>query len=100
MWNHAHNNWIELLVTGGLLAFSLAVAAAMALLARILIVWRRGRRVEGRAAALAAVGAMAAAGVHELLDFGLVVPANAAALIVVIGMAAGVPLNRKPPAED
>ncbi len=87
-WNHAHNDPLELLVTGGPAAAGLALVA-LAWLARAL--WRvrgRGARSETRAAAIAALGALAAVGFHELLDFGLTLPANAFTLAVVAGAAA------------
>ncbi|MFQ5349076.1 MAG: hypothetical protein ACE5EG_01390, partial [Thermoanaerobaculia bacterium] len=45
-------------------------------------------RPEDRAAGLAAVGALTAAAFHEMFDFGLVIPANALALLVIVGSAA------------
>lgn len=89
LWNRAHNDPLELLVTGGAIGLGLGLVAFAALLAPI----RRGLRssvgAPRRAAAVAASGAVAAAGLHELLDFGLVIPANALALLVVLGVAVG-----------
>ncbi len=45
---------------------------------------------------LAAFGALTAVGIHELLDFGLTIPANAAALAAVCGAAAGVQVRPRP----
>ena len=91
LWNRAHNDPLELLVTGGLVGLGLGLVALAALLGPI---WRRlrdGPELEDRAVGLAAVGALGAAGLHELLDFGLVIPANALALLVVLGAAAAAP---------
>lgn len=95
-WNRAHNNPLELLVTGGLIGLALGVLAVVGLFPRILRAARRGRSSEDRAAGLAALGALAAVGFHELLDFGLVIPANHLTLLVVLGAAAAVEIS--PPA--
>ena len=93
-WYHAHNGYAELLATGGLVAAVLVLAGAVGLARRLLDVLRRGRRSEDRAAALAALGGVAAVAVHEAFDFGLTLPANAFALAVLCGAAAGAPLLR------
>ena len=89
-WNRAHNDPLELLVTGGAVGFALGLLVLAGLLPPIWRSWRHGGGVEERAAGLAALGALAAAGLHELLDFGLVIPANALALLTVLGSAAAV----------
>jgi hypothetical protein len=94
VWNRAHNDPLELLVTGGLMGFALGLLATVALLTLSWRVLRRGRRVDDRAAGVAAIGALCAAGVHELMDFALVIPANALALLVILGATAGAELNR------
>ena len=97
LWNRAHNDPLELLVTGGLIALALAALAVLALLWQIWRSMRPGRRAEERAVVLAALGALAAAGLHELLDFGLVMPANALALLAIVGSAAAIGLKRAAP---
>ena len=89
LWLHAHNDYLEWLATGGPLAALLLAAALLALLRRLSAVLARGRRSEDRAAALAALGALAAVAVHEAFDFGLTMPAVAFTLAVVVGAGAG-----------
>jgi O-antigen ligase len=94
-WSHAHNDPLEILVTTGLVGF-LLLAAALALVTRQL--WHRlndGRRSEDHALALAGAGALAAALLHSLVDFGLTIPANAFTLAILLGMAITPPTRSK-----
>jgi O-antigen ligase len=86
---HAHNDWLELLVTTGVVGAALVVWGLWRLLARLSRVLLGGHRSEDRAAALAALGALASLAIHEGLDFGLTTPANAFTLAIVCGAAAG-----------
>jgi O-antigen ligase len=87
-WRHAHNDPLELLATAGLVGTALAVPGLLALIRRLASVLRHGRRSEDRAAGLAALGALAVMAIHEPLDFGLTIPANAFTLAVLLGAAA------------
>ncbi len=91
---HAHSDPLELLLTGGLVAAALAGFGLWRLAARLGRVLTEAARSEDRGAALAALGALAAVAVHECFDFVLTTPANAFALAVVCGAAAGVPIRR------
>ncbi|MCB1058018.1 MAG: O-antigen ligase family protein [Acidobacteria bacterium] len=87
VWRHAHSDWLELFVTTGVVGPVLLALGLFALTRSLLKTSRRAVRSEDRAAALAALGALAAAGTHELLDFGLTMPANALTLAVICGAA-------------
>jgi len=87
-WWHAHSDPIELLATTGLAGPLLLAAGLVVLVLRLIAVLRSGRRSEDRAAGLAALGALAAVGVHEWYDFGLTIPANALTLAILAGAAA------------
>jgi O-antigen ligase len=90
-WGRAHNDYLELLTTGGLVGAALMAVALVALGRRLLGVQRHGRSAAERAAALGALGALAAAAVHELFDFGLSIPANlVVAAVLASAAAAGV----------
>jgi O-antigen ligase len=89
LW-HAHSDWLELAATGGALALLLVAAALVVIVRRLLVLWRKGERSEDRAAPLAALGALAAVALHELVDFGLTMPANAVVLAAVAGAALAV----------
>jgi putative inorganic carbon (hco3(-)) transporter len=98
VWWHAHNGWLELAATAGVLGLVLVGAGLAAAGRGLLRVWRRGAHGEDRCAALAALGALVAVGTQELADFGLTLPANALALAVVVG--AALAARVVPPAED
>jgi O-antigen ligase len=88
-WTHAHNDYLELLVTGGLVAIVLLMVGVFLVLHRLWKVFFESIRSETRAAALAALGALISVGLHEIFDFGLVMPANALTLTAVVGAALG-----------
>ena len=88
-WTHAHNDYLELLVTGGVVAALLLVVGVLLVLLRLWRVFFESERSETRAAALAALGALISVGLHEIFDFGLVMPANALTLAAVVGAALG-----------
>lgn len=89
-WRHAHNDYLELLVTAGLAGVAVLAPALVSLLGRLRRVLLHGRRSADRAAAVAVLGALAGAGVHSAFDFGLTMPANAITLAVLCGAGAGV----------
>jgi O-antigen ligase len=94
-WWHAHSDVLELLATTGALGVLLAAVGIVALVRRLLAVLRGYGRSEDRAAALALLGICVALGLHELLDFGLTMPANALTLAVLAGAASTAELGRR-----
>ncbi len=87
-WRHAHSDWIEFLATTGILGALLLGSGLFFYGRRLRQVIQRGEHSEGRAAGLAALGALVAVGLHSFADFGLTMPANAFTLAVVAGAAA------------
>lgn len=87
-WWHAHCDPLELLATTGVVGVLLLVVGAAALGLRLLRRLLEVRHSEERAALVAGLGALVAAGLHEMVDFGLTMPADALALVVVVGAAA------------
>lgn len=90
VWFHAHSDVLELLVTTGLVGFSIACWGLVILVRRLWQALRNGRRSEDRAMALAAWGTLAGVLAHSLIDFGLTLPSNAVLVVVVLGLACGV----------
>lgn len=89
-WEHAHNDYLELLATGGPLALAVALAGLLWLTRALWRTAHLGRRSEDRAAGLIALGALATAACHAFFDFGLSMPANAFTLTILCGLALGV----------
>lgn len=98
VWRHAHSDPLELLVTAGGLGTAVALVGVVALVLRLVRVLRWGVRTEDRAGAVAALGALAALGLHECVDFGLTIPANAFTLAVLCGAAVSARLAPARPA--
>ena len=87
--DHAHNDYLEILVEGGLAQFIPALLA-------IVLVWRCGLRAIRRAAghpigglAIGAVMAVATVTIHSFSDFGMHIPACAALVIVLCAYVCG-----------
>lgn len=93
-WQHAHNDYLELLATTGLIGLPLVLVGALVMGRRLIAVLEGGRRSEDRAAGLAALGALAAAAAISAVDFGLTTPANAFTLAAICGLAGGAPTGR------
>jgi len=101
-WFHAHSDPLELLATTGVVGGLLLLLGAVSLVVRLVRRLLEVRHSEERAALAAGLGAFVAAGLHELVDFGLTMPANALALVVVLGaaVAAREPRRRAQRASD
>lgn len=95
-WRHAHADWIEFLATTGLLGAALLGIGLFFYGKRLRQVVLHGERSEGRAAGLAALGALVAVAIHSFADFGLTIPANALALAVVAGAAGATRVAKQP----
>lgn len=86
-WWHAHNDWLELLATTGVIGAALVLAGLVVILTRLGRVLTDGARSEDAAAAVAAFGALTAVAIHSFFDFGLAMPANPIVLAVILGSA-------------
>jgi hypothetical protein len=95
-WDHAHNDLLELLATGGLLSAAAIAIGAVFLARQLMVVLTDGLRTEDRAAGLAGLTLLAALAVLETLDYGLTMPANAFTVVVLLGAAAAASTRQSP----
>lgn len=93
-WRHVHNDWLELLICVGIVG---VLVLAVGVGASIRSLLRRGipERSEDRAALVATAGVLVVVGLHELLDFGLTMPANQLLLATVLGAGAAALADRR-----
>jgi O-antigen ligase len=94
-WWHAHSDVLELLATTGLFGLALAALAVVALVRRAFALLSSRGRSEDRAAALTLLGVLGALAVHEMLDFGLTMPANAFTVAVLAGAVLGTEVSAR-----
>jgi hypothetical protein len=98
--DHAHNEYLEALVEGGVLRLAWSLLAVAAVLR---LGWRAVRQYEGRPAAALAMGGLFAVitmVLHSAGDFGLHLPAIAFLAAVVCAQLCGMEDGRHPSAAD
>jgi O-antigen ligase len=98
-WWHGHSDLLELLATTGVVGMLLLLIGLAPIPRRLLRVIAGRGRSENRAAALAVLGALTSVLIHEMVDFGLTMPANALALAVLVGAGLAIPPGAPRPAE-
>jgi O-antigen ligase len=88
----AHNDFLQLLVSGGFIGGLLGLTVVASTLILLMRYWRAQQHREERSIALGAIGALGALIVHGVVEFNLSVPAITATLAMVCGwgMAAAV----------
>ncbi len=84
--DYAHNDFLQLLAETGILGLMIALWALVGLLTFTVRRWRARRDPLVRGLVLGGVGAVVAAMIHSVVDFGLHMPANAVALVIVAGL--------------
>lgn len=94
--DHAHNDFVELKVTGGWIGFLAGLAGLFAAFRGLAVAWRRQpHRIES-AFALSGIGALAALSVHALFDFNFAIPSIPATLALMLGWAFAAAADRSP----
>jgi O-antigen ligase len=92
--NHAHNDYLELLVETGVLGTTLMIWFLVAMFRRAWNKIKDRDDYEGRVLTLATLSGVVALLVHSLLDFNLHIPANAA-LFFALCSAAATPFKQR-----
>jgi len=81
----AHNDFLQLLVTGGWFSALLGIVAFASMMIALLTGWLQQRHREESALVLAAFGALLALTIHGLFEFNMSIPAIPATLAVMLG---------------
>jgi O-antigen ligase len=92
-WDHAHNDYLELLLEAGIIGTLLAAAFFLFLFRIIVRVEWRGRDIYLGAGFLASITTMA---LHSIVDFNLHIPSNAILFSLILGLAAAFSRGKKP----
>lgn len=83
----AHNDYLELLASGGLIGFALLLCFVFVFLRRARATLRGGDDAFRRAACVGALAGLFGVAVHSLFDFGLHMTANAALFVALVAVA-------------
>jgi O-antigen ligase len=85
-YEHAHNDFLELLGEQGVIGTTLLVLPVLMMLFRIVRAYGRTRDPLARGVLFAAIGGSVAILVHGLVDFNLHIPANALYFVALLGL--------------
>ena len=85
LYEQAHNDALQLLVTGGWISLTLAALALGTMFVLLIRGWARQRRREEAAVTLAAAAALFSLLVHGIAEFNFSIPAIPATLAMVLG---------------
>lgn len=88
--DYAHNDYLQFLAELGLIGFLMAGAVVTLIVGRVVRAGLQNRDNDHRWLGLGCAGALAAILIHSAADFNLYVPANAAVLAWICGIAASV----------
>ena len=85
-YDHAHNDYVELLTDHGFIGISLFAALVLCVIARTIGVMRHRRSALAKGLAFSTTMACCAALLHSLVDFNLQVPTNAMLFTCILGL--------------
>ncbi len=89
-YDHAHNEYLELLLEGGVLGLGLVLAAGSFLVRNCLRGWRREQSTPSGDLIVGGLIGCVAVGLHSFVDFGLHIPAVTVLLVVLAAQLSGV----------
>ncbi len=87
LFDHAHNDYLELLTDTGVPGLLLGCGAAALFFSALYRAWRRKHGMFGKCLGAGGLASIVAIAVHSVTDFNLHIPANALLLAVVCGIA-------------
>jgi O-antigen ligase len=85
-YDHAHNDYVELLTDAGLTGFLGGIALAAAFFILVLKAWMKRHRTYVKAIGAGGMASLSAIAVHSVTDFNLHIPANALLLSVIAAL--------------
>jgi O-antigen ligase len=85
-YDHAHNDYVELLTDHGFIGISLFAALVLCVIARTIGVLRHRKSALAKGLAFSTIMACCAALLHSLVDFNLQVPTNAMLFTCILGL--------------
>jgi len=85
-FDHAHNDYLEILSEVGGIGFALLALAGLLFLLRSLSGLARSSVREGQVIALGGISGLVALSLHSLMDFNLAIPANSLTLAAALGI--------------
>lgn len=85
-YDHAHNDYVELVTDHGLIGISLFAALVLSVIARTIAVLRHRKSALAKGLAFSTTMACCAALLHSLVDFNLQVPTNAMLFVCILSL--------------
>ncbi len=86
LFDHAHNDYVELLTDTGLAGFVLVISLALVFFFTVFRRWLRRRSLFAKCVGAGGLTSCVALAVHSVTDFNLHIPANALLLTVIAGL--------------
>ncbi len=83
LFDHAHNDYVELVTDTGVVGFLLSAGMALVFFPNVFRRWKRKRGMFGKCLGAGGLSACAAIAVHSFTDFNLHIPANALLFTII-----------------
>ncbi|HET8882067.1 MAG TPA: O-antigen ligase family protein [Solimonas sp.] len=93
--DHAHNDYAEFLIETGIVGFAILASLVTLVCGRALAIIAQRKDVHARGVALGGLLALGCIALHSLTDFNLQIPANAATVVAILALIAGLSPRRR-----